>query len=95
MSAEPTRLHRCSEHNFRRMDDSTVIMTADDWNVHVLNETGTRIWELLAEPRTPSELVNHLCEEFEINPDTAHQETERFLTLLEQRRLITSGSTPG
>jgi hypothetical protein len=42
---------------FRKLDDQTVILNPRGRDVHILNGTGTLIWELLSEGRSAEELV--------------------------------------
>lgn len=53
-----------------------------------LNETGTFLWEGLARGETPETLQRNLCEAFEVTPETAAADIERFLELLEENLLL-------
>ena len=56
------------------------IVTPSDSRLHVLNEVGTRIWELCeGEGLTLDALVERLCSEFEVDAQTAAAEAKVFL----------------
>ena len=55
-----------------------------------LNAVGSRIWELLASPRTLDELVGELMAEYEVSAQTARTEVETFLTQLDREGLLRS-----
>jgi hypothetical protein len=46
----------------------------------VLNETGARLWEALAEPTTMGELARYLIQDFEVEPAAARADAEAFVT---------------
>jgi len=53
-----------------------------------LNETGTFLWEGLARGETPETLRGNLCAEFDVTPEVAAADIERFLELLEENLLL-------
>lgn len=50
----------------RKLDDEMVLLNLDSGEYFGLNDTGTRVWELLADGRTSDEVVDRLTEEFEV-----------------------------
>jgi hypothetical protein len=46
----------------------------------VLNATGARLWEALAEPVTMTELARYLIQDFEVEPAAALADAEAFVT---------------
>ena len=53
-----------------------------------LNEVGTRIFELLGEPRSVSDLVNILMEEYEVGAPQLRSDVEQFVGEMMSRGLI-------
>lgn len=47
-----------------------------------LNATGSFLWRQLATERTVDDLVQLLCAEFEVAPDTAHSDLAVFIDCL-------------
>lgn len=57
-----------------------------------LNEVGTRIWELLAQPTTVEALVAALTSEYDVDTDTAREQVLEFLAALRERGLLAEGA---
>lgn len=55
---------------------------------HALNEVGTRIWALMAEPRTLAEVCAVLCAEYAIDPERCAAEVGTYLGVLHGAQLI-------
>ncbi len=53
-----------------------------------LNPTGRRVWELLAEDRTPEALIERITAEFEADPARVQADVRAFLERLEQLGLV-------
>lgn len=65
------------------VDGQAVIVMADSGQVTVLNEVGTRIWQLSDGMRSLDEIIATIIEEYEVTPEEAWRDAEAFL-----RRLI-------
>jgi hypothetical protein len=57
-------------------------------SIYVLNEVGSRIWELLRSPTTADEIGAVIASEFETSPERAAKDVAEFLDLLGARGLI-------
>lgn len=68
--------------------DELLMMSVELGKYFNLNPVGTRIWELLESPRTVDDLVEALTGEYDVSADTARSEVERFLSALEERKLL-------
>jgi hypothetical protein len=44
-----------------------------------LTETGSRVWDLLDEPRTAEEVCARMCREYEISPADCRAELDAFV----------------
>lgn len=69
---------------FRRIGDECVLVpivhnAGDLSSVYTLNETGTRIWELLDENRNIEDLCRAVEDEYEVSPDTAFADVSGFV----------------
>ena len=71
----------------RLLGGEMMIMSAIDSTFFTLNPVATVIWQA-ADGRTPlSDIVaHHVCAEFEVDPETAHRDVERFVEELSQPR---------
>jgi len=59
-------------------------------SLYTLNPVGSVLWEFLAEGHTVPEMVERVCEEFEVTPEQARKDIEAFLDSLEGEKLIES-----
>jgi hypothetical protein len=71
------RLRQCERTASRVIDGKAVVITIDTNELHVLNGVGSRIWELL-DGRPLSEVVDQIVLEFEVEPERAQLDVNRF-----------------
>ena len=65
-AATPVAWRRDSELPFQKLDEETIVVDPRRREVHLLNETAARIWELLASPRSLDELTATLGDEYDV-----------------------------
>ncbi len=70
------------------VDGETVMMSIEGGNYHSLNETGSRIWELLESPSTVGRIIDALKDEYDTEPEVITREAYRFLEHLLERDVI-------
>jgi len=70
------------------VDDEAVIMSIESGSYHVINETGRRIWELLEQPKTVTEICDILSEEFDVDRDTCQKEVLKYIEALRTRQVV-------
>jgi hypothetical protein len=75
----------------RRVGDELVLVHPRRNEVFSLNATGARLWELVGEGRSRSELVDQLTAEFDVSREAAEGETDRLLAQLEREGLLARG----
>ncbi|MBD9362425.1 PqqD family peptide modification chaperone [Methylomonas fluvii] len=85
-------LRRSDEALSTKVGDELLMMSVLQGKYFNLNDVGTRIWELLAEPITLDDLVVSLTAEYKVEADTARREVERFLIALRERDLLDDSS---
>jgi len=75
----------------RILAGEAVVLTPMSSKIHGLNETGSRIWELLADEPTVGELVARIHREFQVSEEQARADIEVFVEELKSRGLIMMG----
>ena len=70
------------------VENTVVMMSLDLGKYFGLNEVGSRIWELLKEPRAMGDLCASLQQDFDVDPDACHEEVSEFLVALAKEGLI-------
>ncbi|HSZ83875.1 MAG TPA: HPr-rel-A system PqqD family peptide chaperone [Polyangia bacterium] len=75
---------------YQRMDEEAIVVDPRTRQVHLLNETAARIWELLATASSVDDLVATLADEYEgASPDALRAEVETFVSELGGKGLLT------
>jgi Coenzyme PQQ synthesis protein D (PqqD) len=69
-------------------EGEAVILQMDSGTYYGLDRVGTRIWDLLAEPRTLAELRDAVVAQFEVEPDRAEGDLRRLLDDLRGQGLV-------
>jgi hypothetical protein len=81
-------LVRNPEAVFRIIEGEAVILTLHDNKMHILNLTGTKIWELTAQPIDIDEVVIELCNNFEVSRKKARKDAIKFISHLLNKKIL-------
>jgi Coenzyme PQQ synthesis protein D (PqqD) len=81
-------LHPNPEVIAKRLDQTTVLVDISTSRIFELNETGTRIWELLGQGLNVEQIVQHLVSEFEVADSQAAEELKTLLSQLQDQGLV-------
>jgi hypothetical protein len=57
-------------------------------SLYTLNSVGSVLWEFMAEDHSLPEMVERVCQEFEVSSTQALQDIESFLNLMLQEKLV-------
>lgn len=77
----------------RLIAGEAIVLTPMDSKIHSLNDTGSRIWELLADEPTVGELVAQIHSEFKVSEEQARADVIAFLEELAAKGMVTLGAT--
>jgi len=83
-----TLLQRNARIASTQLDDDVVLMCSDSGKYYSLTGPARRIWELLAEPLSPSSLCSALAAEYTVDAETCRNDTNHFLQDMQARMLI-------
>jgi len=72
----------------RRLDDQTVLVNLRTNRIFELNRTGARMWELIGEGSSESQVVERLLAEFEVPQEQLEREVRTLLDSLLDEGLI-------
>jgi hypothetical protein len=84
---DETIIRRTASALWRPFDQETAVILPTASAVRVLNEVGTRIWEL-ADGRTFGEIINILMNEYDAERIQLQLDAEAFLSELHKRGLL-------
>lgn len=69
-------------------DDESVLLDLSSGRYFSLNETGTRIWQLLCEEAGLDEIVSTLAAEYRVTADEVRNDAEELLMQLRAEGLV-------
>jgi hypothetical protein len=81
-------IRRISSLPFQKMNDEILVVDPKTREVHLLNPTASRVWDLLATPQTVGDLVGALGREFEAPEETLRADVTALLQDLAGKGLI-------
>jgi hypothetical protein len=84
------RWQRDNELPFQKLDEETIVLDPRRREVHLLNETAARLWELLASPRSVDELTATLGEEYDVREAELREEIVACVEGLSGKGLLVS-----
>ncbi|MCJ7681104.1 MAG: lasso peptide biosynthesis PqqD family chaperone [Candidatus Aminicenantes bacterium] len=76
------------KHLSSDLENELVMMNIEKGMYHGLDAVGTRIWELLKEKRTLSEVCRQLQREYDVDKDTCEKDTLNFARELYDAGLV-------
>jgi len=89
MLAPETVLHPHPSLVFTRLDDTeSVLLHLDTKRYYTLNETGTRIWELLQQGRSAQAIIQGLLDNYAVTDEEAMPLLLAFVDELQQEGLV-------
>ena len=81
-----TTVQRSSKQLSTSLGEEAVVLQLDRGIYYGLDPVGARVWDLLAEPRSVSQLRDTICAEYEVDQETCERDVTALL-----RRLIAEG----
>lgn len=73
---------------FQEVDGEAVLLSLDEGCYYGLDELGTRIWKLIHQDLDNEQVVAVIVEEYDVAPEQARRDLDKFLGDLEQSGLI-------
>jgi Coenzyme PQQ synthesis protein D (PqqD) len=95
MSSNHARFVRNQDVVSRKIDGELIIVpvrsgVGDLNSLYTLNPVGSVLWDFMSEHHTVGEMVERVCEEFEVTTTQAQQDIEVFLDSLLEEKLVLS-----
>jgi len=81
----PRRNHTAG---FRTFEGEATIVLPDGSYIKVLNESGSRIWELLDGRRGLEEIASVIAAEYDVSPEEAGRDVREFVDLLASHGML-------
>jgi len=87
-AAKPATWRRDPGIPFQRLEEETVVVDPSRREVHLLNDTAARIWELLSTPHSVEQLVAELDEEYDAPPEELRSAVEELVSSFGEKGLL-------
>ncbi|MGB7436364.1 MAG: PqqD family protein [Candidatus Acidiferrum sp.] len=93
MHSDHVRFLRNQEVVSRKIEGELVIVPirsgiGDLNSLYTLNPVGSVLWDFMANGHTIAEMVQRVCDEFEVTKDQAQQDIQTFLDSLLEEKLV-------
>ena len=72
----------------RIIDGEAVIVLPESGQVNVLNEVGSRIWELIDGTRSVGEITEIIVAEYDVTAEQAERDVEEFIQELVENKML-------
>ena len=73
---------------FRIFEGEATIVMPDGSYIHVLNEIGSRVWDMMDGVKTEAQIVDAICEEFDTPRPQAEKDVREFLAELDSHSML-------
>jgi PqqD family protein of HPr-rel-A system len=73
---------------FQKLEEETIVVDPRTREVHLLNDTAARVWELLEASCSLDDLTGALAEEYDATPDAMRAGVEELLGGLRDKGLL-------
>lgn len=73
---------------WRLIDNEAIIVDIKEGESIYLNEVGAFIWGSIDGKKTVKEIIKHICDNFDVDIETAKKDTLNFLKTLLEKKLI-------
>ncbi len=72
----------------RIIEGQAFIVTPLNSTLHLLNETGTRIWELIEEKKNIETIIEYVCANYDIDRTAVEKDVGKFIEILGKKGII-------
>ena len=81
---------RCDDIVAGVVDADLIMMSIENGKYYQLNPSAGRVWSLLEQPRTVTEICEMLSKDFKVTPEACQKDVFRFLDELISRKIVTT-----
>lgn len=78
----------------QELGGETVLLNLANESYFGLDEVGTRVWQVLAETHSASDVITRLVEEYEVSSDQLRLDVEKLVSEMVDAGLVTIDSSP-
>jgi len=82
------RVFRIKNVPWRIIEGEAIVVDIDGGEIIHLNETGAVVWKNLDGKTDVSGIVDHVCEEFDVEKNIAETDVTEFLKTLTEKKVV-------
>lgn len=75
----------------KQIGTETIILTESGEELHTLDQTGTYVWSEIDGKKTLGQILDKLCDEYDVTRDRAQADLQEFIGALEEKQIINFG----
>ena len=72
----------------RTVDGEAIVITPENRTIHVLNNVGTKIWELVKEKKKIEDIVEQIRQEFKMDQGLVRKDVLEFVEKLHKKQML-------
>lgn len=88
------RIFRIKDVPWRIIEGEAIVVDVEGGEIIHLNETGAVVWDGLDGKTTVSGIVDRVCDEFDVDRETAEKDVAEFLKLLTDKKVVKCVQNP-
>lgn len=73
---------------YRTIDQEAILVDSRQGMVTVLNQTGSRIWQMLDGKTDYNRMVEIIADEFDVDANTAREDVKQFIDSLTENNMV-------
>jgi Coenzyme PQQ synthesis protein D (PqqD) len=93
-SGRPSCFEISDDVLFQPVEDEAVLLSLTSQRYYSLNAVGAHIWHLLRQERDMAAVADRLCEEYDVEPNTALRDVESIIENLQAAGLLRMARRP-
>ena len=72
----------------KQIGTETIILTESGEQLHTLDQTGTYVWSQMDGKKTLSQILDSICDEYNVSREQAHVDLLNFIDALAEKKII-------
>jgi len=73
----------------REIGEETIFLAESGDELHCLDEVGTFIWKAIDGQRSLADILDRVCDEYEVSREAAQRDLTRFIRELAEKGIVT------
>lgn len=75
---------------WREVDGQVIVLDQRTWSYLAINDSGAELWKAIAAGATRVELIQQLCQTYELDEQTATRDVDSFISMMQEHGMLRS-----